>query len=109
MHLHDTVRNSRKMTKDDENNIRDQIMATLEAIWTSKGQSVLGKRAFQLKVERLISDVQNLLRNPGLKRGKTEFIEEQQKKYDLILDIGENASAPVTPLKRKSDQMVSFD
>jgi hypothetical protein len=113
MCIHDTVRSSRKMNNDLKNQVRDEIIGSIVPIWESKCLEVLKGRTLERKVERLIEDADYLLLNPRCKKlnktvsDTTWFDEERKKlKVDMIFDIGIGSSAPPTPSKRKSDQMV---
>ena len=113
MCIHDTVRSSRKMTSDLKNQVRDEIIGSIVPIWESKCLEVLKGRTLERKVERLIEDADYLLLNPRCKKlhktvSDTTWFDEQRKKLklEMIFDIGIGSSAPPTPSKRKSDQMV---
>ena len=113
MCIHDTVRSSRKMTSDLKNQVRDEIIGSIVPIWESKCLEVLKGRTLERKVERLIEDADYLLLNPRCKKlnktvSDTKWFDEERKKLkvEMIFDIGIGSSAPPTPSKRKSDQMV---
>ena len=113
MCIHDTVRSSRKMTSDLRNQVRDKIIGSIVPIWESKCLEVLKGRTLERKIERLIEDADYLLLNPRCKKlnktaSDTKWFDEERKKLkvEMIFDIGIGSSAPPTPSKRKSDQMV---
>ena len=113
MFLDNSARTSRKMSSEVKNQVNNSLISSVVSIWKSKGLDVLeNKRSLERKFERLTSDANKLGWDPRCRTSKSEWIEEQKKKFDMIFDIGESSSlpnsAPATPLKRKSEELVRF-
>ena len=83
MFLYDTTRISIKMTSKEKNHINQSLISSVVSIWESKSLCVLNKKALETKFDRLTTDADKLGRDPRCINGKSEWIEEQKKKFDM--------------------------
>ena len=89
--LYDTTRTSRKVTSEEKNQIKQNLISSVVSIWKSKNLNILDKRALERKFDRLITDADKLGWDPRCRSssGKSTWIDEQKKKFDMIFYIGE--------------------
>ena len=118
MYWHDKTRTSHRMSSSEKDIVRDKVLSAVISIWESKGQTTVEGRALELRYERLISEADDLGKDPRCKRSiggdkaSLSWIKTKQEEFDVIFDIGEassskSSSAPATPLKRKAEELVS--
>ena len=107
MNLVDTSRSSRKLSSNDKNQFRDNIITSIVSIWKSKGLEVSSEKAIKNKVERLINTADSYGKRTN-RKVDSEWIGSERKKFKVLLDIGEASSTPATPAKRKSEEMVKI-
>ena len=114
MGLYDTSRTSRNLSPEKKSQVKCEVITAVVSIWESKGHKVCSKKTLERKYDRLISEADLLGKNPKCKENDPVWVESQWKlyNYDTIFDIGDassaSSSAPTTPLKRKSEEMVRF-
>ena len=112
--LVDEIRDSRQLSLDQKAQVKSQVISALVSIWESKGMTVCDDKKLGIRYDRLISAADKLGQNPYCKKNDRVWIDKEFKlgKYDTIFDIGDassaSSSAPTTPLKRKSEEMVRF-
>ena len=115
MFHHDNARTSRKMSSDIKVQVRKQLLSSLVSIWESRNIEVADQKTLHRRYENLINGADHLGKDPRCKRSDPAAVAWREKKkneYDMVFDIGvassRHSSAPTTPMKRKSDDMVSF-
>ena len=107
-----TSRTSRILSPDKKKEVKKEVISAVVSIWEAKGLKICCDKNIRGKYDRLISEADSLGNFPNCQKNNRSWIEEQwkKKKYDTIFDIGEASStpssAPTTPLKRKSEEMV---
>ena len=106
--LFDTSRTSRNLSPEKKSQVKSEVIAAVVSIWESKSKKVCCDKYLGRKYERLIEEADPLGSDPRCRKNDRVWIEEKLKKFDLIFDIGDASSTPATPLKRKSDEMVSI-
>ena len=108
------ARASRQLSFDQKAQVKSEVISAVVSIWESKGTKVCDDKNLGIRYDRLISAADKLGQNPYCKKNDRVWIEKEFKsgRYDTIFDIGEASSAsnsaPTTPLKRKSQEMVRF-
>ena len=112
MSLFDDARTSRILSPDKKKQVKKDVISAVVSIWDSKGLKICCDKNLERKYDRLISEADFLGTNHECRKNNRAWVEEQwkKKKYDTIFDIGEASStpssAPTTPLKRKSAEIV---
>ena len=102
------------MSSDIKGQVRQQLLSSVVSIWESRAIDMADKNTLNKRYEKLIDGANHLANDPRSRRSDpaaVEWKEKKKKEYDVIFDIGKpssrHSSAPNTPLKRKSDEMVS--
>ena len=112
MSLVDDSKTSRKLSPDKKKEVQNEVISAVVSIWEQKGLKICNDKNLGTRYNRLVTEADSLGNFPGCQKNNRSWIEEQwkKKKYDSIFDIGEApstpSSAPTTPLKRKSAEMV---
>ena len=112
MSLFDEARTSRILSPDKKKQVKKDVISAVVSIWDSKGLKICCDKNLERKYDRLISEADFLGTHHECRKNNRTWVEDQwkKKKYSSIFDIGEASStptsAPTTPLKRKSEEMV---
>ena len=111
MSLFDTAKTSRILSPAKKSQVKSEVISAVVSIWESKSKKVCCDKYLGKKYDRLIAEADPLGSDPRCRKNDRVWIEEKLKKFDSIFDIGDASSTPTTPktpIKRKSEEMVSI-
>ena len=108
MSLFDNSKTSRILSPDKKSQVKSEVISAVVSIWESKSKTVCLDKYLARKYDRLIAEADPLGSDPRCRKNDRVWIEEKLKKFRSIFDIGDASSTPATPLKGKSEEMVSI-